>query len=463
VNIKLSEIYALFDAKEKAPVKDMDVAGICTDSRKLKKGEVFIALNGDIMDGHKFAAAAEKKGAAAVIVEKNVPGIRKQIMVKDTKKAIMNLGRYFFKKHSKIRVAAVTGSNGKTTTKEILSAMLAVKYKVRKSEKSFNNYLGLPLTLFGLEKRHQALVAEIGMNHAGEISLLVSLIEIDAAIITNVGRAHVGNFRNIRGIASAKAEIFEGVRKGGCACLNADDKFYDFLKKKAEARGIRTQSFSINAKSDFRSEFIKEDDGKTVFDLHCSGKKTRMVTYLKGVHNLSNIAAAAAAASTMCITPAQMKKALAVFKMEGLMRFEEKDIRGVRVINDMYNANPDSFTASINALKSMKTNNLIVIAGDMLELGKNSAAFHKEIGGKLAALKLKKLLIYGKFSGDMKRGFSDAAGKNEAVKAVTFRDKELLKKALASAAVSGDIVFIKGSRGNKLEEVLEAIGKTGTK
>ena len=442
MRINLSEIYSLFGASFKGD--DIKAAGITADTRKIKKNYVFVAIKGEKNDGHDFASEAVKKGAIVCITQRKIKGVP-CIVVDDTKEAIMNLGRYYAAKFNNLKTAAVTGSNGKTTTKELLGAFLQEVYATTKSEKSFNNYLGVPLTLFGLEKQTRALVLEMGMNHKGEIKKLAKLAPLDAVIITNIGRAHIGNMGSQDKIAEAKAEIFEGLRKGGTAVLNGDDRYFGFLSGKA---GNKVVSFGMSAKNDYRISDVKESVTGTKFMLN----RVRMSTKLKGIHNIYNIASAAAAAGALGVGLKKVKKALAAFSMKGLMRFEEIKVKGASVINDSYNANPDSYAASLMALKQMKRKNLVIVSGDMLELGKDSPAMHREIGEKIARIKPLALLVYGRFARDVEKGYIKGNKKN---KAVCFTDRQELKKALAPYLKKGNTVFLKGSRGNKLEEIIK--------
>jgi UDP-N-acetylmuramoyl-tripeptide--D-alanyl-D-alanine ligase len=441
-------LYSVFGAEFKGA--DAVIKGICTDTRKLKKGEVFFALIGET-DGHKYTANACSHGAAALVVQSYAEGVEisKQVLVKDTTEALLQLAAYYFRKFRNVRTAAVTGSNGKTTTKEILAAILSEKYRTLKSEKSFNNNIGLPATVFKLEKRHQAAVFEIGMNHKGEIKKLVSAIKLDAAIITNIGRAHIGNFSDgTEGIAAAKAEIFDGMKKGAAAVINNDDSFAPYLRKKAAAKGLKVASFGTGPGADTVIKGFEMKKGSTEFFI--SGIKGPLVTRLKGVHNLYNTAAAITAAKIFDVSGAQIKKAVAKFEMEGFMRFEEIKLKNnVKLINDCYNANPDSFAASIETLKKLAIKDLTVVMGDMLELGKRAKAYHKETGKKFGELDIKHFLIYGKNAKDVKKGYKG--------RAEVFTDREKLKARLKSVVKSGATVFVKGSRGNKLEEIVKEI------
>lgn len=448
MKLKLKELYTLFD--KKLIGADMAVSGITADSRNVKKGDVFVALIAN-NDGHRYVSAAFKAGASAAVVQKTVPGVDagRLIMVKDTKDALLKMAAFYVKKFKNIKVAAITGSNGKTTTKEILSALLGAKDKIHKSEKSFNNYLGLPLTVFGLNSGHKILVLEIGMNHTGEIKKLVSAVLLDAVIITNIGRAHIGNFKDAQaGIAKAKAEIFINIKKGGAVILNREDKFYEYLRKKAKLRKLKVLSFGTGPQADTRIESYTVTEKGSEFKLNTMKETLKM--RLKGLHNIYNASAAVAAAGIFKISALNIKNRLAKFNMEGLMRFEEVKLKsGITVINDCYNANPDSFAASIETLKKAGYGNLVVLMGEMLELGHLAPKLHREVGAMFAGLNIKKLYIYGGNAANVSRGYGRPAQ--------IYSDRDKLKFDLKLFVKPGDIVFVKGSRGNKLEEIINGL------
>jgi UDP-N-acetylmuramoyl-tripeptide--D-alanyl-D-alanine ligase len=452
MKLKLSEIYKLFG--KGMDKKDASVPAISIDTRSLKRGEVFVAIKGDRTDGHRYVKDAVKKGALIVIAERGPADIR----VKSTVSALLSLAEYYADKFKKMKITAITGSNGKTTTKEMLAAMLAEAFggaKVLKSQKSFNNYIGVPLTVFKMAGRHKTAVLEMGMNNPGEISRLAGVVKIDVAIITNIGRSHIGRLKSQDNIMKAKAGIFEGIKPGGRAVLNADDAYFGQLKKKAKARRIKIISFGINNRADVKAEVIKTGGSGTVFRLAAQGKVENMKIKLKGIHNVYNAAAASAAALNMGASFADIKNALLSLGMEGSLRFEERTVRGIRVIEDCYNANPDSFKAGIDTLRSLGLHSVIVASGDMLELGPKSALYHAEIGALIARLHIKNLLAFGRYAGHVVRGFIKAGGDRNA--AAAYRSKEKMAADLKAAAKPGDTVYVKGSRGNKLEDIIKQL------
>jgi UDP-N-acetylmuramoyl-tripeptide--D-alanyl-D-alanine ligase len=449
MELKLSEIYRLFN--KELPGRDQKIRAISTDSRTIKPGEVFVAIKGDRTDGHGFIKDAVKKGAAEIIAARGKTGL----IVKDTADAMLAIARYYAGKFKKTKIAAITGSNGKTTTKEMLAAMLEAAFgraRVLRSEKSFNNHVGVPLTVFKMKRGLKAAVLELGMNNLGEISRLAACLKINTALITNVGTSHIGRLKNMANIAKAKSEIFEGVVKGGAAVLNADDRYFPALAKKAGARRIKVISFGLEKNADVSAEVVKTGGSGTIFKLYINGKEEEMEMKFKGTHNVYNAAAAAAAALTLGAGMADIKAALKELSMGGTLRFDEKTVRGIRVIEDCYNANPDSFKAGLETLRSMGMHSLIVVSGDMLELGPASGRYHAVIGGMIARLGVKKLMVFGKYAGAVISGYVKAGGGRNS--AAAYKSKGKLAADLKAFAKPGDTVYVKGSRGNKLEEVL---------
>jgi len=457
MKLTIKEIYSLFEKEYSG--KDFEINGISTDSRSLKSGEVFVAIKGENTDGHKYVKDAAEKGACLLIVQKDVKAEMQVMRVKNTRSALLALAGYYLDKFNKVKVAAVTGSNGKTSTKEILAALLGIKYTTVKSEKSYNNYIGMPSTIFRLTDGTQALVLELGMNHKGEIKSLAGAINIDTAVITNIGRSHIGFFRRLEDIALAKAEIKAGLKKDGVIILNADDKLFGVLKGKFKNRKILT--FGFGDASDIKVGKVEALKTGTAFTVTINEKNYPMSTKLRGVHNIYNIAAAIAAANSLGVSVMDIKTVLKKFTMAGLMRFEEKQIKrlGVTIINDCYNANPDSFKAAVDTLKMYKYRPLIVVTGDMLELGEKSAEYHREIGQSIAELPVKKAMILGKYAKYVEQGILMKKRSIYGNKIKKYTDKNKLAKDLKAIIKKGDTVFIKGSRANKLEEIVDKIKK----
>lgn len=453
MDLKLSEIYRLFGKNFKG--KDKKISGISTDTRTLKKNNVFFAIKGDKSDGHRFISDAIKKGACLVICErfKNKEKNINYLKVKDTKKALLFLAKYYLKKFPEVKIITITGSNGKTTTKEIVAKVLSQKYEVLKSEKSYNNYLGLSLTIFNLRKKHKILVLEVGMNHKGEIKEMLKGIKTDVAIVTNTGNAHIGFFKNRKEIAVAKSEIFLSLKKGGYAILNKDDDFFYFFKKRLP--DVKILSFGKDKTSDIKFEkgdYLKKDMN---FKVYYKKRIYNLKTQLRGEHNIYNIIAGILIGFIFRVKENLIIKAIKNFKLKNFLRFEEKYINGIYVINDAYNANIDSFKRAIETLKDMKLNNLYIVAADMLELGEKTKEMHIELGKLLTDIQLKGLFLYGKYSNYVKEGYLYNKGNLDTNLIFSLNDKKQLGKLIKKTVKKGDCVFLKGSRQNKLEEIEE--------
>lgn len=444
MNLMLSEIYSFL--KKEFTGKDVSVRGISIDSRTIRRGEVFIAIKGEKMDGHDYIGSALNRGAAAALSEKQT-GSSRVITVKDTKRAMLELSHYYLRKFDGAFRAAVTGSNGKTTVKEICAVFLSRRHRTVKSEKSYNNYVGVPLTLFKMERNTGALVAEAGMNHKGEIESLVKGAGFDAVAVTNTGTAHIGNLGSEKNIALAKAEILKGLKKGGVLVINAGGKYTPLITK---MHGGRVVMFGIGVKADFRAENIRLKPDGSEFDVN----GVKFVSRLPGTHNISNVLCAAALASEAGVGLKECAKALKNFRMKGMMRFESFKAGGYTVINDAYNANPDSFKAAIELLKTMGLKDLYMITGEMKELGRIAASAHTELGRQIADIEIKGLFCFGGFREKVRAGYLKEGGE---APVFTCDDRAKLAREISNTAQKGAVLFFKGSRSNRLEEVIKAI------
>ncbi|MCX8093387.1 MAG: UDP-N-acetylmuramoyl-tripeptide--D-alanyl-D-alanine ligase [Candidatus Goldbacteria bacterium] len=456
MNLTLKEVYKVFNKKFELQ-RDEYISGISVDTRTMKRGNVFFAIKGENTDGHNYIREAFDKGAILVVAEKYQD--KKIINVKDTRQALLKLAHYYLEKMKNIKIFAITGSNGKTTVKEILYRILTEKIKKRyvlKSQKSFNNKIGIPLTVFKLNKNHKILVLEIGMNRIGEIKEIMDFIKVNVAVITNIGTSHIGLLKSRDNIAKAKAEIFHGLKKGGLAILNKDSDYYDFLFERVRRlnKKIKIINFGFSKDADFRISNVLNSDKKLIFTLNFKKKKENIETKLPGNHNALNIAAAAAAATYENINLLEIKKAMKNFKLKSMMRLEKKKVEGITIIQDCYNANPDSFKAALQFLRDAGFKNIIAVIGDMYELGNYTRKFHTEVGSLFKTVELKKLIVTGKYSDYYYKGFINAGGRNDMVKIFSFNRQKQIGNYLTRIIKSGDTLFLKGSRKNKLENIL---------
>jgi UDP-N-acetylmuramoyl-tripeptide--D-alanyl-D-alanine ligase len=435
----------------------MGIKGVSIDSRNIKEGELFIALKGDRFDGHDFVPEAIKKGAWGALVDRSVLenkyesfGVLRNILpVEDTLYALQEMSCMHRKKYS-IPMVGITGSNGKTTTKEMLAGILKRKGPVLKNEGNLNNHIGVPLTLLKLEARHRTAVIEMGMSAVGEIDLLARLVSPDVGVITNVGPAHLEFLGTMDRVAEAKAEVLGNLKTDGAAVLNADDRYFETLRKKWSGRVI---SFGIEAGADVSASDIRQDKDFTDFTLSVADQKVKVRLRTVGRHNIYNALAAAAAATAAGMTLDAVKYGLDDFAPVA-MRSELKLVHGRTVLADYYNANPGSVKAALETLVSLRTGmQSIAVLGDMLELGDATEEAHREIGRTAARLGISVLIAVGALSKYMLEGaYERGMPKNRLFAAGSHTEAaDLLKKH----SKNGDAVLIKGSRGMKMEKILE--------
>ncbi len=418
-----------FGADEAALVTD-----ICTDSRKITPGCLFVALRGERFDGHAFLQQALNQGAAVVMGEipfEEGPYLR----VADTSQALLDLAAGYRSQFS-IPVVAITGSVGKTTTKEMVAAVLSQTYCCLKTEGNFNNEIGVPLTLFRLEDCHEVAVVEMGMNHFGELSRLTRAARPNVVIINNIGMSHIENLGSREGILKAKLEILECLQKDGVALFNGDD---DYLNQaNPEKKVIR---YGCGENCQIRGEEIQME--QQLFSFACKELPARVTIPVPGRHNISNALAAVGAGLLLDVPPELIQKGIEESQSVGMrMRTEKKD--GITVILDCYNANPDSMRAGISVLKESDGIRKIALLGDMLELGDYSEQAHFEIGQFASGLD--GVFTVGKASEQIYKG-AEVPSKQH------FETNEELCRFLRSYLCEGDTVLIKGSRGMKMEEI----------
>lgn len=426
--------------------------GVSTDTRKLKDEELFVALKGEKFDAHDFIDNDLKKRVKAVIVEKNIDvDFDIIIRVKDTTKALQKMAKFHRANFKNMKVIGITGSSGKTSTKDILYNILRKKYEVKKNKGNLNNHIGVPLTLFRIDGKEDFFIVEMGMSSKGEINLLAEIAKPQIGIVTNVSRAHLEFFNSVKEIAKAKGELIEALNNDGLAVLNYDNKYTDILKKQAE-KDIRYIYFGFQKGADYYiKSFHYRDDGID-FELATKNNVYRLKTNLFGEHNLYNIAAAVACARQVGVKWSLIKEVLKNIKLTNL-RSEIKDFKGIKFINDCYNANPQSMKNAIKMLKEIKGNKKIAVLGDMLELGKVKREAHKEIGAYLVEKNIDYLLTTGKLGRYIIEGAHEKG--MDRSKARYFDDKLKISTYLKKISDKNDIVLIKGSRGIKMEDIYQ--------
>ncbi len=431
--------------------QELVAMGYSIDSRALSPGDLFIAIKGERYDGHDYVATALEQGAVAAIVQtgrtmKADPA--RLLFVDDTLTALQSLGAAARRLWGK-PLLAVTGSAGKTTTKEILAQILATRFRVMKSTGNLNNHIGLPLQLLKLEAEHDLAVVEMGMNHAGEIRALGTLAHHDLAVVTSVAPVHLEFFQSLADIARAKYEIIETLHTGGVAVLNADDGYVSQYGRDFKGKVV---TFGIRRAADVYAQNVKLNGvAGSTFDLVAGGMCERVTFPLVGEHNIYNALAAAAAAMERGITPSQAAAALGTVQA-GDKRGQILQIGGVSIINDCYNSNPRALDAMVDALASMKAERRILVAGEMLELGATAETLHRECGRHAAEAKID--LVIGVRG--LARALAEAAC-GAGVPAQFLETPEQVGALLARQLRPGDVVLLKASRGVKLERALEVL------
>ena len=417
------------------------IKGVSTDTRNIAPGDLFIALKGERFDGHDFLPGlADRKPGALMVSSDFTCGFAPVIRVADTLQALGALAGYVRNKTGPW-VFCVTGSNGKTTTKEMLNSILsATGKKTLKSEGNFNNLVGLPLTIFRLDGTEDYLVLELGMSAPGEIFRLAEIASPDYGAITNVGPSHLEHFSSVEDIGKAKKELARQMRENTYLAVNADS---EYLSDAAEHTKASVFTFGIENKSDFKMDDIVRSSTGYGFSVNgIKGFGIETIAY----HNLYNALAATALARCAGISWEIIKEGLAGFSPHS-MRMQEYSFGGIRVINDCYNSNPLSLEAALKTMGSIKGGRRVAVLGDMLELGAASGEYHKK-AGKSASENCDALFTYGPMARFIVEGFTGPGRE-----AWHFDDKAALLEKLSSYLKTGDSVLVKGSRGMKMEDV----------
>lgn len=443
--LKLSEIAPYLGATYN---KDAEFDSVCIDTRKITKGCLFICIKGERFDAHQFADEALSLGAAAVMIHSDIEPNGAYIKVDDTSKAMLSLSGYYRSKFD-IPVIGLTGSVGKTTTKEFTHLVVSAKYNAIKTLGNLNNEIGVPQMLFQIDNSTEAAVIEMGMNHFGEISRLVNEVKPTIGLITNIGVSHIENLGSREGILKAKLELCEGLAEGAPLILNGDNDMLQTVKDehhKVVFYGIEN--------GEFKAENIVETDNSTSFDVAYYGKKQHITIPTIGIHNVYNALAAFVVGYFLNVEPQAAADALGTYVPAG-MRQKVVDVDGITSIEDCYNASPDSMRAALKTLSNIKGNKKIAVLGDMLELGDYAKTAHTEVGKAVAENKIDYLLAYGNDA----KFYVDGAKQDGVENAFLFDDKEKLSEMLLNIATKGDAILFKGSRGMKLEDVINTVYK----
>lgn len=424
-------------------------SSIFIDTRTIKKGEVFIAIKGKRFDGHDFVEEAFKKGAKLAIVSRRPKNLSlgykdRLIKVKDTVKALGDIAKTHRLKFN-VPVIAITGSNGKTTTKEMVTHVLSAKYNVLKNETSKNNLIGLPLTLLELEEKHSAVVLEMGMNHLGEIDRLSEIAKPHIGVITNIAPAHLEFLYNLKNVFIAKSELIKRLSREDTAILNKDDIYLRNIK------GISAKKvyFGIDRRCPFQTENLLYRNNMWHFSID---KTANFELHLLGRHNIYNALVAIVIARQFDMCFSTIAERIKSYRQICPMRLEFRNIRGVEILDDSYNSNPRSLECAINTLAEYDTDGRrIVVSGDMLELGKQARAMHQSLGKTLAAGPIDGLVTLGPLSKFMNKE-AKRWGMNTLYHAKSHNDAASFLKKITRP---GDVILVKGSRAMEMEKVIE--------
>lgn len=432
------------------------IESICTDTREGARGSLFFALRGEHADGHHYVGQAFEKGAMGAVVERRVAQAGGPLLlVSDTLRALGDLAR-FYRDRFALPVIGVTGSVGKTSTKEMIACALRARLSVLANVANYNNEIGLPRTLFGLEAWHQAAVLEMAMRGRGEIARLAEIARPSIGVLTNIGLSHVERLGSREGIALAKGELLEALPPDGVAVLNVEDDYYPFLRERCRCRVV---TFGVGRPADFRAtDLTLASNGTTRF--YVNGQE--IVLPALGVHHAGNAAAACAVAAILAIPLSEVAGALASFQPPPLRMEIMRTPDGLTLLNDAYNAAPDSMRAALQTLRaqaSLAHQRAVAILGDMKELGDYSAEAHRGVGAMAAQQEVDLLITVGQAAEEIARAAQTATGE---MRTVSFPDADAAAQTVRELLQSGDVVLIKGSRAMAMEKVVAALLESPT-
>ena len=437
--------------------RSASVSRVCTDSRLARPGDLFIAIRGDRFDGHDYLTDALGQGAEAAVVSRSRLGQAEvagpRIEVEETRDALGRLAARY-RQDFELQVIAIGGSNGKTGTKEIVATVLGQRLETLSSEASFNNDIGVPLTLLRLREAHEAAVLEVGSNHPGELEQLLQLIRPRYGVLTSIGREHLEFFGDIEGVIEEEGALAEALPPDGCLFVNGDIEGLESIRARCRATVV---TVGAGDGCDWRIAGIVLDDEGTTFEL-ISPKGDWSGAYrvnLLGHQNARNAALAIALAAELGLSREELDQGLQCCRPAS-MRMEMQTLGGVRIINDAYNSNPDSLLAALETMGSFPVGGKrIAVLGDMAELGQASESAHVEAGQLAARLGLNGLVTVGQWADTTVRAAQEAGLANVAA----FDDVNVAGQALAKKLEPGDVVLIKGSRAAKMERIIEALSE----
>ena len=434
-------------------IGELQIKGVSIDTRTVTAGNLFIPIIGDTFNGHEFVQTAFANGAIAALWQKGQPNPPEDlplIYVEDSLQALQNLAREY-RNSLQINVVGITGSNGKTTTKDMVASVLGTTFKVHKTEGNLNNHIGLPLTILRLEEDTEIAVLEMGMSGKGEIELLSNIARPDVALITNIGESHLLDLGSREGIAEAKLEIISGLAQDGVLIYHGDEPL---LTERVSNKDLSTITFGISDKCDYYPTSVTQGNEGTTFTIP-NAESTSFYISVLGKHNVNNALATIALAEHYNVSLANIAVGLENLVITNMRTELLNGKNGVQIINDAYNASPTSVKAAVELVQDLTGyTNKFVVLGDMLELGENEVQFHLDMGRFLDPERIDDVFTFGHLGRSIAEGAREKFGSD---RVHAFTDKEELVELLVKKINSTDIVLVKGSRGMKLEEVVKAL------
>ncbi len=435
---------------------------VSTDTRSIKKGDLFLALSGANFDGAEFAREAYDKGAGCIIVDTpleeklDIP----VVLVEDSQQALGDLAAFRRSAMANLKVVGITGSSGKTTVKEMCGVILSQEYNILKTEGNFNNLIGMPLSLLPVTDDHDLAILEMGMNREGEIGRMTEIADPDIACIVNIQAAHLAGLGSIEGVARAKAELFKGCKSWSVLCINYDDKLVRALSRKMHQDMVL---FGRHRAAYVRATHVKNKGEKGMaFTLHVGTERLRISMKVMGEHNVANGLAASAISCAAGLSIEQIARGLEAFEPYD-KRMQLENIGGLKIINDCYNANPASMMAAFDAVQAMKgSHKTIAILGDMLELGDTSEKAHRRLGEMVACKGFDHLIVFGDYAKIVTQGAMDGSMTLRQVH--RLKDKDMILQTIFECLEEksfgrGDYFLVKGSRGMCMEKIVDGLRK----
>lgn len=453
-NITVKEIVAATGGRLLCGNENQKIEHLSIDSRTMKGNDLFVPLIGEKVDAHRFIEQAFGAGAVAVLTSEHETAEDAEhawIRVADTKKALQEIGRYY-RSHLSLPLVGITGSVGKTTTREMVAAALSAKFQVYKTPGNSNSQVGVPITLSEITSADEIGVLELGMSMPGELTVIAKIAQVDMAVITNVGITHIEQLGSQENIYHEKLTIQDGLKDGGILFLNGDDALLKDTKAKA---GCSTVYYGTGENSEYRAEDIRIEDGYPVFTANCRGVKYPVRLSIMGRHNVLNAMVALAVADAGGVPLADAVRTLSAFTgFQNRQQIAEKD--GVTVIDDTYNASPVSMKAGLEVLEAKAKGRRIAVLADMKELGPDSPKFHYEVGSWMKDHPVDILYTYGELAENIAQGAKDAGMKAEYIH-FDADAREALGDAVKAELKAGDCVLLKGSNSMRLGEVAEKL------